>query len=167
MSPESYLFIAKLLKIVIIVLSVVAAGLFCVPFYLSTKESRIRKKKLKQLYASRKSLDDDEFYKRFYESRNVPRDIVEKVRKILAEDFYLLDVSRILPQDDFTGNLSILWGEWSGLDGLEAVEVVERFEKEFDITISDSEGAAMKTIEDIILIIWWKILHDDKASRVA
>ena len=51
MSPESYLFIAKLLKIVIIVLSVVAAGLFCVPFYLSTKESRIRKKKLKQLYA--------------------------------------------------------------------------------------------------------------------
>ena len=96
MSPESYLFIAKLLKIVIIVLSVVAAGLFCVPFYLSTKESRIRKKKLKQLYASRKSLDDDEFYKRFYESRNVPRDIVEKVRKILAEDFYLLDVSRIL-----------------------------------------------------------------------
>jgi len=63
MSPESYLFIAKLLKIVIIVLSVVAAGLFCVPFYLSTKESRIRKKKLKQLYASRKSLDDDEFHK--------------------------------------------------------------------------------------------------------
>ena len=79
----------------------------------------------------------------------------------------MLDVSRILPQDDFTGNLSILWGEWSGLDGLEAVEVVERFEKEFDITISDSEGAAMKTIEDIILVIWWKIFHDDKASRVA
>jgi len=167
MSPESYFFIAKLFKIVIIVLSAVAVGLFCVPFYLSTKESRIRKKKLRDLYASREPLDDDEFYKRFYESRNVPKEIVVKVRRILAEEFYSLDMLRILPQDDFTGNLSFIWGDWGGLDGLVGVEAVQRLEEEFRITIGDGETAAAKTFEDIIMLIWWKVLHDDQNSRVA
>ncbi len=167
MSPESYFFIAKLFKIVIIVLSVVAAGLFCVPFYLSTKEIRRRKKKLRDLYASRDSLDDDEFYKRFYESRNIPKEIVLKVRRVLAEEFHPLDMTRIVPQDNFTGNLSSLWGRWSGLDGLEGVRAVQRFEEEFRITIDDGEAAAAKTLDDIVMLVWWKVLHEDKTSKVA
>ncbi|HSV32908.1 MAG TPA: hypothetical protein VLH87_02200 [Pyrinomonadaceae bacterium] len=167
MGPESYFFIARFLKIVIIVLSVIAAGLFCLPVYLSIRESRIRKKKLRDLYASRESLDDDEFYKRFYESRRVPKEIVVKVRKILSDEFYPLDMLRILPQDDFTGNLAFIWGRWSGLDGLEAVDAVYRLEKEFRITIHNGEAAAAKTLEDIVMLVWWKALHEDKTSKVA
>src|SRR5437762_13222868 len=106
MSPESYFFIAKLFKIAIIVLSVVAAGLFCAPFYLSTKESRKRKKKLGDLYASSDSLDDDEFYKRFYEPRNVPKEIVLKVRRVLADESHPVEITRQLPQDNLPCNCS-------------------------------------------------------------
>ncbi len=167
MSPNFYFTIAKVLKITIIVLSAVAFVVFFIGLiYLPTRESIRRKRKLKELYASRTPLDDDEFYRRFYQSRAIPRDVVVTVRRIL-EDEFSLDRSRIVPEDDFTGNLRILCGNWSGLDGLEAVEVVIRFEKEFRITISDAEAASMKTVEDIIVTISGKVKHRDKKTRIA
>jgi acyl carrier protein len=168
MSPDFYFSIAKVLKIVIIVLSAIAAVVFFIGvIYLPTKESRIRKRKLKQLYESRQPLGDDEFHEMFFESRGVPKNIVVKIRRIL-EDEFLLDMSRIIPDDDFTGNLAILWGHWSGLDGLEAVEVVTRFEREFGIKISDAEAASIRTVEDVVLLVWRKVEQNDtKASRIA
>jgi acyl carrier protein len=167
MSPDFYFSIAKVLKVVIVVLSVVAAVVFFIGLvYLPVRESRRRKKKLAQLYASREPLDEEEFYRRFYHSRAIPMELVVMVRRILEEEF-CLDMSRVLPEDDFTGNLRILWGNWSGLDGLEAVEVVIRFEKEFRITISDAEAAGMKTVEDIIVTISGKVKQPDNKTRIA
>lgn len=77
-------------------------------------------------------------------------------------------MSRILPEDDFTGNLGFIWGDWGGLDGLVGVEVVERFEEEFGVTITDTEAVAMKTLDDIVTRIWSKVSNEPgKGSRVA
>jgi acyl carrier protein len=54
------------------------------------------------------------------------------------------------------------------LDGLVGVEVVERFEEEFGVTITDTEAVAMKTLDDIVTRIWWKVsIEPGKGSRVA
>jgi len=99
MSPDFYFSIAKVLKVVIVVLSVVAAVVFFIGLvYLPVRESRRRKKKLAQFYASREPLQDDEFYRRFYQSRAIPKDVVVMVRRILEEEF-CLDMSRVLPED--------------------------------------------------------------------
>ena len=164
--PEIYFLVAKILKVIIIGLAVVAAGLFLAPFYLSAKESRERKRKLRELYRSRPSLSDEVFYETFYESQNVPKQIVFTVRGILTEEFDNLDVSRVVPEDDFTGNLSIIWGNWSGLDGLESVEVVQRFEAEFGINVTDAEAASMKTLDDIIMMMWWKVQNKNSSSSM-
>jgi len=164
MDPESYFFIAMLLKSAIIVLSVIAIILFGAPFYFSSRERRTRKRKLRQLYAAREPLEDDEFYEKFYGSSNAPRGVVATIRRVLAEEFYLVDMSRLVPQDDFTGNLSIIWGQWSGLDGLESVEVVQRLEEEFGINISNAEAAQMKTWNDIIMTVWWKVQNKNSST---
>ena len=164
--PEIYFLVAKVFRVIAIGLGVIAVVLFFVPFYLSTKESRERKRKLGELYKSRPALDDDLFYETFYESQNVPKQIVFTVRGILTEKFDNLDVSRIVPEDDFTGNLSIIWGNWSGLDGLVSVEVVQRFEAEFGVNINDAEAASVKTLDDIIMMMWWKVQNKNSSNSM-
>jgi hypothetical protein len=167
-NAENLYLLARVFKVLAGVLGIIAVGAFCAPIYLAIKERRLRKRRLRELYASRESLTADEFYARFYESRNVPKEIVLKATEILGEELSPLDMSRIVPQDDFTGNLSILWGHWSGLHGLEVVYAVERFETEFGIAVEDYEAKSLKTIDDMIMMIWWKTLHDGtKVSNVA
>jgi len=164
--PEIFFLVAKVLRVIAIGLGVIAVGLFFVPFYLSTKESRERKRKLAELYKSRPALGDDLFYETFYASQNVPKQIVFTVRAVLTEEFDNLDVSRIVPEDDFTSNLSIIWGNWSGLDGLVSVEVVQRLEAEFGVNITDAEAASMKTLDDIIMMMWWKVQTKNRSSSM-
>lgn len=137
MSADFYFTVANLLKAALICLSIIAGLLFLAGLvYLPVTESRKRKRGLRQIYSGRKALDEDQFYARFYQWRGIPKDVVIRIRRILGEELDL-DISWIVPEDDFTGNLAILWGNWSGLDGLVAVEVVQQFEKEFGISINN------------------------------
>ena len=105
--PNYYYLQADIIKFILIVLPCIALVLVLGgAIYLPVKERHARKRKIKQLYAEREPLDEHEFYERFFESRGVPADVVIKVRRIIEDEFFL-DMSRIRPQDDFTGNLAL------------------------------------------------------------
>lgn len=157
--PSYYYLQADIIKFILIVLPCMALVLVLGgAIYLPVKESHARKRKLKQIYAEREPLDEHEFHERFFKSRGVPADVVIKVRRIIEDEFFL-DMSRIRSQDDFTGNLAFLFGKYSlGVDG---VEIIWRFEKEFGFSISDEEATRMKTVDDIVMIIWDKVQRKD------
>jgi acyl carrier protein len=66
----------------------------------------------------------------------------------------MLDAARLLPSDDFTGNLRFVW---RGIDDWADVEIVEQLEKRFEISVSDSEAANCKTVSDLIYLVAGKL----------
>jgi acyl carrier protein len=119
---------------------------------MSIFQSRVVKKKLEAAFAGREPLDEQTFYERYFRSRDIPADVVIKVRHILEEEFDV-DLSRVSAEDDFATNLTFI-AEYGSLD---AVEVVMRLEEEFGIEISDVEVEQATSIEGIVDLVWNKL----------
>ncbi len=103
---------------------------------------------LDEFFKGRESLDDDEFYIKYFQDQGIQKEIPIKVRKIFEEQFEA-DFSRISDKDDFSEDMKFIWGYDSMVD----VEIVMALEDEFGIKISDNEAENLKSIHDIVMCI--------------
>ncbi len=67
--------------------------------------------------------------------------MIEDVINILCEQLSL-SVDEVAFDSDITGEL--------GADSLDIIELVDKFEKKYDMTISDEEIMEISTVEDIV-----------------
>ncbi|MGC4406595.1 acyl carrier protein [Methyloversatilis sp. MC4-4] len=104
-------------------------------------------------FRGRESLSDDDFYAAFYQDSGISREVVTGVRQVLADELQV-DVSRMIPGDDFSRNLRFLLESDSMVD----VTLVEALEKRFRIAISDKEAEDTKTVHDVITFVHRKTL---------
>jgi len=111
-------------------------------------------KKIEEVFGNRQTLDERDFYERYFQSQGIPFYIVKKFREIL-EEVLDADLSRLSAEDDFSKNLNFFWEE----DSLADVEIFERIEEEFDITLTQTDFDLIKTmsITNIVNMIWRKI----------
>ena len=115
-------------------------------------EQQQKLRKLEQVFAGREPLDDSQLWRGYFQQYGVAPDTVAKVQRILTE-ILQADLSRIRDTDDFSKELALFWS----FDSLADLEIVQALEDEFDITITDAEAVAMKTLRDIILGVHAKI----------
>ena len=125
-----------------------------VPFALL--EKRARQKRLELAFLGRAARSDDQFHDEFFSAGGNSKEITVKVRQIMEEEFGA-DLSRLSPEDDLAGNLSIL----HEFDSLAAVELVTRLEEEFGIKIGDAEAEQTRTVADIIELVQSKTKVSD------
>lgn len=116
-------------------------------------EKRRVDREFEDTFRGRESLSNDNFYAAFYQDSGISREVVTGVRQVLADELRV-DVSRIIPGDDFSRNLRFLLDTDSMVD----VALVEALEKRFRIAISDKEAEGTKTVHDIITIVHRKTL---------
>ena len=116
-------------------------------------EKRRVNREFENTFRGRRSLSDDDFYAKFYQDSGISREIVTGVREVLAYELQV-DVTRMIPDDDFSCNLRFLLDSDSMVD----VELVEGMERRFGIAISDKEAEDTKTIHDIITLVHRKTL---------
>lgn len=116
-------------------------------------ESRRVARKVEIAFKGRGHLSDEEFFETYYQGSGIPIDIVKGVRGVLAEALHE-DVSRVIPTDDFSGNLNFLLDAEPETD----VAIVEGLETRFDIRISKQEAERTRTVDDIIHLVHAKVL---------
>ncbi len=116
-------------------------------------EKRRVDREFENTFRGRASLSDDDFYATFYQDSGISREIVTGVREVLAYELHV-DVSRMIPDDDFSRHLRFLLDSDSMVD----VALVEGLEKRFGIAISDKEAEDTKTVHDIITFVHRKTL---------
>jgi acyl carrier protein len=68
-------------------------------------------------------------------------DVKQKVSEIIVKKLGV-EESQITDDANFTKDL--------GADSLDTVELIMEFEKEFDITIEDSDAEKIQTVKDVI-----------------
>ncbi|HEY9874273.1 MAG TPA: acyl carrier protein [Candidatus Obscuribacterales bacterium] len=66
----------------------------------------------------------------------------EKVKKIVAEQLEIDDLSKVTPEANFATDL--------GADSLDTVELVMALEEEFDIEIPDEEAEKILTVGAVV-----------------
>lgn len=108
--------------------------------------------KVEAVFRGREPLDDRALWDRYFSEHGVAEGTVGRVRKVLS-DVLQTDLTRIRDTDDFSKELAFFW-DW---DSLADVEAVQGLEAEFQITITDGEAEAMKTLRDIVLGVHEKI----------
>ncbi len=111
-----------------------------------------KNKKIAAVFSGRDRHSIEQFYERFFQDQEIPFYIVQAVIRILAEQLDT-DMSRLKDEDDFSKNLSFIWD----FDSMADVEIICALEKEFGITISDSEAKNIQTVKDIIHLVTKKI----------
>jgi acyl carrier protein len=136
------------------------AGIVAISIPYATFERKRRNEKIEKVFGERESLDEKDFYERYFEEKGVPFYVVKKVRKILEEELDT-DFSRLSAEDDFSQNLSFLWE----YDSLVDVEITMRFEEEFDIKISDEEAPNYRTVDEIINLVWQKVRGKNESAN--
>lgn len=117
-----------------------------------------RQRKLEEVFDERQILDEREFYEKYFQEKNIPFFIIQKVRQILEEELDA-DLSQLSAKDDFSENLSFFWDT----DSLAEVEIIEHIEEEFDIEFQqkDFENLNPFTVERLIEITWEKTQKKD------
>lgn len=128
------------------------AALVAISVPLIISDERKRKRQIKSAFAGREPLDDHTFFQKHFASRGIPEDVVSRIRRLLANDLEV-DISRIRPEDDFTGNLQFFFQH----DQHVSVYIVQDLEKEFGISITDDEAARRRTVNDIVIATWTKL----------
>lgn len=114
-------------------------------------EKRRMNRMLEATFRDRESLSDDAFYAAFYKNSGVSLETVVGVRQVLAYELQI-DVSRMIPSDDFSTNLRFILENDTMID----VALVEAIENRFKISISDNEAENTKTIHDLINFVHTK-----------
>lgn len=112
-------------------------------------------RRVEAAFRGRTRLSVDEFFATYYQESVVPKEIVNGVLQVLGDELPV-DISRVIPEDSFAGNLHFLLNSDSMID----VAIVERLEKHFGITISDQEAEHSCTVHDIIKIVQEKTLSE-------
>jgi acyl carrier protein len=127
---------------VVVVIVLIAISL------LIKKEDKRREVEIDKIFEGRIKLTPDEFYEEYYNDKGIPKYIILDILKLL-EDELEADLSRLIPDDDFSKNLRYLFE----FDSMADVEIIESIESKFSITISDTEAENIKTINDLVLFV--------------
>ena len=114
--------------------------------------ARRERKKIRDVFGGRPSLDERTFYERYFASLGVSAEVAIAVRRIIAE-ILGEDVSRLCDTDSFGTNIKFFF-EW---DSLADVHLLFSLEDKFQIKISDEEVQQLSTIRDIILLVDRKV----------
>nr|BAM62596.1 acyl carrier protein [uncultured microorganism] len=117
--------------------------------YLSNKNT---KRKFDELFFGRPERSDGEYYENFYDGADIPADVVTKVRQIFSEQIGI-DLSALEPDDDLSGDYSLIWE----MDSMADVEIIIAIETEFDIKITDAEAAEMRSLHTIFEVVSAKL----------
>lgn len=110
------------------------------------------RRKIAKLTKDRTSPNDNAFYDQFFAGSGVPRDIVTKVRSIFRDNIPA-DISAVTADDDFSKDFRLIWM----LDSMADVEILVSLEKAFGITIEDSEAENIKSIRNVVDLVWRKL----------
>lgn len=116
-------------------------------------ERRRVDQKIENTFGGRAALSDDDFYAAFFHNSGMSRVTVAGVREVLADELDM-DVSRMIPDDDFSRNLRFLLDN----DSMTDVALVEGLEKRFEISISDTEAERTRTVRDLMMLVHEKTL---------
>jgi acyl carrier protein len=127
---------------VVVVIVLIAISL------LIKKEDKRREVEIDKVFEGRIKLTPDKFYEEYYNDKGIPKYIILDILKLL-EDELEADLSRLIPDDDFSKNLRYLFE----FDSMADVEIIESIETKFSITISDTEAENIKTINDLVLFV--------------
>ncbi|MET0855438.1 MAG: phosphopantetheine-binding protein [Telluria sp.] len=125
-------------------------------------ESWHRDRKIEAAFKGRESLNPQQFYERYFETKGVPFHIVAAVRTIL-EDQLSVDMSQLRDNDDFTRELRFFWA----FDSMASVQIVLALEQTFDIKIDDAESERSRTVSDIVFLVHSKIVEKSAADSGA
>lgn len=112
----------------------------------------LRGRAIERLFQGRERKTKAAFYQAYYADTGISEDTVIRVLSDLEYNL-LCDLSRMLPSDNFSGNLHFFMEE----DEFLGVSITESLESEFSIEISDDEARKAHTIDDIIRLVWAKV----------
>ncbi|WP_299267369.1 phosphopantetheine-binding protein [uncultured Psychrosphaera sp.] len=111
-------------------------------------DDKKRVAEIDKIFKGREVLLPDEFYEKYYNDKSIPKYIVLESLKLLADELDA-DLSRLVPEDDFSKNLRYLFE----FDSMADVAIIEAMESIFSIKISDNEAENIKTINDLVLFV--------------
>jgi acyl carrier protein len=115
-------------------------------------QEKQKSRKFRNVFSGRPPLSEQDYYERYFRDRNIPSDVVIKIRKIL-EEVLETDLARLQPTDDFNKNLSFFFE----YDSMAAEELMARLEEEFNVNITFAEAEKAHTIEEIVKLVWLKL----------
>ena len=113
-------------------------------------ELAIRRRVRKRL-STRPPLSPEQFAQQFYPEHAA---IAARVREILQNEIEV-DISGARPTDSFLDDLEMG-------DSMSTVELVMALEKEWDITIQDTEAEKAATIDSLVILVIGKV--EDRAA---
>ncbi len=115
-------------------------------------DAKRKRQKLQTLFSGRQPLTAQTFYEKYFQTHDIPADIVIKIRNIF-EEILEADLSCLQAEDDVTKNLSFLFD----YDSMAGEELVSKLEEEFKINITFAEAEKAHTIEEIVKLVWFKV----------
>jgi acyl carrier protein len=128
------------------------AVVFVIVFFVITllikKDDKNREAEINKIFEGRNKLTPDEFYEKYYSDKGIPKYIIIDILKLLEAELET-DLSRIMPDDDFSKNLRYLFE----FDSMADVEIIESIENKFSLNISDTEAESIKTINDLVFFV--------------
>ncbi len=133
--------------------------LLIVGFPIWIYQEKQKSRKFQNAFSGRQPLNAQSFYERYFQDRNVPANIVIKIRNIL-EEVLETDLSRLQATDDLTKNLSFFFD----YDSMAGEELASKLEEEFKINITFAEAEKAHTIEEIVNLVWFKVRQNKKAE---
>jgi acyl carrier protein len=128
------------------------AVVFVIVFFVITllikKDDKNREAEINKIFEGRNKLTPDEFYEKYYSDKGIPKYIIIDILKLLEAELET-DLSRLMPDDDFSKNLRYLFE----FDSMADVEIIESIENKFSLNISDTEAESIKTINDLVFFV--------------
>ena len=123
-------------------------GLVALVWFEIRRSERAKKRKLTDTFAGREPLTPPQFYERYYSASGITPELVLAIRHILEQE---LDTALpyLQPQDSFAGNL----GFFFELDSMADVALVLAIEEHFQISFTDQEAEATRTVADLIQLV--------------
>jgi len=120
-------------------------------FYFRKRTTNSRQARIEKAFATRRMLDEQSFYQKYFQKKGIPMYVAIGVRQVL-EEVLAADLSRLTADDDFTNNLSFFFQD----DSLADVEIISELEEKFGIKFNDKDAENMTTVASIVDCVWMK-----------
>ena len=103
--------------------AVVIILFIAITFFLIKKDDKDRSVEIDNIFDGRDSLSPEQFYKKYYSNKDVPDYIVVGIIKLLESELDT-ELSRLIPEDDFSKNLRYLF-EFDSMADVAIIESIE------------------------------------------
>ncbi len=124
-----------------------------VVIFVSTKLGDFQRgRAIERLFQGRERKTKAAFYQAYYADTGISEDTVIRVLSDLEFNM-LCDLSRVLPSDNFLGNLRFFMEE----DEFLGETITKSLEDAFSIEISDDDARNTHTVDDLIQLVWTKL----------